>query len=935
MFHYRPRAPARGPARRIGNGSSSMRDLSDDELVSNGGPLERTIQQDLLDLQSTFFNLLESDANSLTSGPAPLHFNYGTTFACFKAAFREQGFANIHHGCPSRCDLDSYSQLLYSACLGLLAEAFQTKEDASAIRRAAFATFALYTLYKTNPRPLPPPPSQSITKQQAFRTMSFGPIPTFENANNNSGQRNSHRTYKSPIRIDKHHMLLLQQFRDKCLEVIAQCEHSRLSSSQNITTAEETLTNHGPWSCHCGMEKDVVCIVDTLQRQSLFELCEYPGPCSVEGLAGSRLFTGGTTPGNMEEVEHLPTKIEQMMAEIEQSRYDWSVSMDLSNLQNATNLYKSSLRTIKQFEVASNRGQTHQLSLVKQTLSSVSSLQHHSELDRQVDSLEQIITNMKMEQQSIRIVTQTTKETIQDIHTDARVIENEDVITLRSGAAQNSADSLCGQGLSSGIGATVPTGMTEEQPMLDHQYKFLLPESLSREEKMSLESALKNTDWNKILRKYKNLKSTTEESSDDEHDNSLFVSPIEHINDNDTWMVNSDDLDDAEENMIIADEASDEELYDVPGTGGKALSFLLAQAKGVNAENLVGDDDHYLEESIASVYQLSFSGYSSESSNVYSRGSKKNKGFVLSSKSHLQKSAKLSKSSHLKKPCSRNDAPLKSECGDHYSVDESSVDKSIGRKALESLLMTTKTGRKTKTTAPQLPLDDAVGGSPLSYPKGKKSATKKSQMSSKYHYSKGKTLKTDDSSVITDAGRKALQALLSNITNKTTFDVDTIDDTSTYEATNESPEKLDTDGFDLTSTSTGVSINAFRTDYKRTSKISVLSTPTKLSAATSPYNTRSRARMEAAKAHPELFETRTSKVHAKKLEKIIPNAADQSKKNLNQDDSSTVTGVGGLALGALLHTVRRGDNTSSTSSEDDSCTASISFPGAGRRAKKR
>ena len=93
--------------------------------------------------------------------------------------------------------------------------------------------------------------------------------------------------------------------------------------------------------------------------------------------------------------------------------------------------------------------------------------------------------------------------------------------------------------------------------------------------------------------------------------------------------------------------------------------------------------------------------------------------------------------------------------------------------------------------------------------------------------------------------------------------------------------------------------------------------------------------MEAAEANPELFETRTSKVHAKKLEKIIPNAADQSKKNLNQDDSSTVTGVGGLALGALLLTVRRGDDTSSTSSEDYSCTASISVPGAGRRAKRR
>eukprot|EP00590_Aulacoseira_subarctica_P012020 CAMPEP_0172437128 /NCGR_PEP_ID=MMETSP1064-20121228/72088_1 /TAXON_ID=202472 /ORGANISM="Aulacoseira subarctica , Strain CCAP 1002/5" /LENGTH=546 /DNA_ID=CAMNT_0013185573 /DNA_START=136 /DNA_END=1776 /DNA_ORIENTATION=- len=546
---------------------------------------------------------------------------------------------------------------------------------------------------------------------------------------------------------------------------------------------------------------------------------------------------------------------------------------------------------------------------------------------------------MKKEQQSISIVTQAIQETIQDIDTDARVIENEDVTTLRSDAAKKAADSLCDQGLSSEIGTAVRTGIAEEQTMLDHKYKFLLPDTLSREEKMVLESALKNTDWNKILREYKNLKSTSEESSVDDHDNSLFVSPLQDIDDNDTWMVNSDELDDTEHNMKIADEVSDEELYDVTGTGGEALSFLLAQvSKGVKSENLVDDGELYLEESIASVYQLSFSGDSSESLNDYSIDFKKNKGFGLSSKSHLQKSAKLSKRSHPQKACSRNNAPLKGECGDH-SVDESSIDISIGRKALESLLMTTKNGRKNKPTALQLPLDDAFGGSPRSYLKGKKSA-KKSQISSKNHYIKAKNMKTDDSSVITDAGRKALQALLSNITNKTTSgtspsDVDAFNDTTAYEATNESSEKLETDRIDLTSTSTGVSIGAFRTDSQRTSKISVLSTPTKLRAATSPYNTRRRARMEAAEAHPVSFETRTSKVNAKKHKKIIPNDADQSKKKLNEDDSSTVTGLGGAALGALLLTVRRGDDTSSTSSEDDSCTATIPFSGAGRRAKKR
>lgn len=103
------------------------------------------------------------------------------------------------------------------------------------------------------------------------------------------------RTFRSPVRIDRWNYLLLLRLRDLCLAQVDQCGMDAVTnatSGGSSSSSSGTCNNSAEvWQCHCGLACDAAYIIDKmLTTDAFFEYCEYHGPHSLEGLAGSPNF---------------------------------------------------------------------------------------------------------------------------------------------------------------------------------------------------------------------------------------------------------------------------------------------------------------------------------------------------------------------------------------------------------------------------------------------------------------------------------------------------------------------------------------------------------------------------------------------------------------------------------------------------------------------
>eukprot|EP00566_Odontella_aurita_P002855 CAMPEP_0113553502 /NCGR_PEP_ID=MMETSP0015_2-20120614/15646_1 /TAXON_ID=2838 /ORGANISM="Odontella" /LENGTH=959 /DNA_ID=CAMNT_0000454573 /DNA_START=270 /DNA_END=3149 /DNA_ORIENTATION=+ /assembly_acc=CAM_ASM_000160 len=279
--------------------------------LSGGGPVERAIKEDLSTLWNCFDEIIASSQssnnnaadNNLTETTLLRHDVIGVSFRRFKDAFRRGKFGIIHTRCiPPRCDRADYEQVLYSACLGLLEDAMLQDEGdvrdlSPKLFGAACSVFSLYLLRETNPQPPFP-----TAERSALSTLTIGLV-------SEDPTKPCRRSYCEPIRISRKQYALLHMARDLALEVIALCESSvakhwesifdsRIAKVGGSTSAgslcaglETVNLDKGKasdsWLCTCGIARDCIHVIDMMCTDQLFDFCEYAGPCSVEGLAGS------------------------------------------------------------------------------------------------------------------------------------------------------------------------------------------------------------------------------------------------------------------------------------------------------------------------------------------------------------------------------------------------------------------------------------------------------------------------------------------------------------------------------------------------------------------------------------------------------------------------------------------------------------------------
>jgi hypothetical protein len=165
---------------------------------------------------------------------------------------------------------------------------------------AIFAVFILYTLHQTNVLPEAPPPRSNNVLVQRTKSVNhhhnideqllkeaWSLLPIGINSDEDKLYR---RKFRSPVRIDRWNYLLLLRLRELCLAHVGQCGLDAITNSEaerNSTCNNSTES----WRCHCGIARDAAYIIDKmLGTNAFFEYCEYHGPHSLEGLAGSPTF---------------------------------------------------------------------------------------------------------------------------------------------------------------------------------------------------------------------------------------------------------------------------------------------------------------------------------------------------------------------------------------------------------------------------------------------------------------------------------------------------------------------------------------------------------------------------------------------------------------------------------------------------------------------
>ena len=242
---------------------------SAEERYSGGGPIQRAMEKDLIELRPRFLQLIET----LTAAPQQ-HASAGDAFKCFKQVFGQAKVALVHtRTFPPRSDRGAYVQLLYSACLSLLKQAFQA--DNVVLEHAIYAVFCLYALYETNPLlPEPQSPLQMLTVG-----LQHPDNPKFL----------YRRSFKSPIRIDRHHHSLLQRLYDEALARQSDCQCSRMKSWQSRGAADEDESFD--WKCTCGVFMDIVQVIDRLMPN--LDFAETTGPSGLDALVGHADYPWG------------------------------------------------------------------------------------------------------------------------------------------------------------------------------------------------------------------------------------------------------------------------------------------------------------------------------------------------------------------------------------------------------------------------------------------------------------------------------------------------------------------------------------------------------------------------------------------------------------------------------------------------------------------
>ncbi|KAL7537470.1 hypothetical protein ACHAWF_005779 [Thalassiosira exigua] len=242
-------------------------------------------------------------------GTGSRHAPPGSSFARFKACFRDARFGAMHtRTIPPRVDRGEYVQLLYSSCFHLLEGAFRRGEDdpeppswtedpsraaGSAAFDAIFAAFALYALRRTTVLPEAPPPRSRTPRTEAGRLdersleEAWSMLPVGVSGEEDRLHR---RTFRSGVRVDRRNYLLLLRLRDVCRARVARCgadETEGATRDAEAAAAEASAS----WKCFCGLAADAVRVIDRMIfDDGFFQYCEYHGPHSVEGLAGSPNF---------------------------------------------------------------------------------------------------------------------------------------------------------------------------------------------------------------------------------------------------------------------------------------------------------------------------------------------------------------------------------------------------------------------------------------------------------------------------------------------------------------------------------------------------------------------------------------------------------------------------------------------------------------------
>ena len=321
------------------NNSNSNQDYRIQQLM-HGGPVQRALKADLLLLKSEFerdldgfFMLMDPNASGNGSGSGRgekrsrqrlgKEAKAGTIFKLFKSTFQRTKFAIVHtRCCPPRCDTEAYIQLIYSGALDQLRSAFREYDENEIVLgrgndlekiyffqwNAIFAIFALYTLYETNPLPDVPIATAGTTHTtgtyaSAYNTTHGSKVPVQDvKATKHllsamplgicaeQGGRKAHRrSYRSPIRIDPNDFSLVSRLRDLAFVWMDLCVGQQLELDCGTGTGTRTDSNTRSRSRMVfGLAMDCIHVIDRLQPS--FQLSEYSGPASLEGLTGSAAY---------------------------------------------------------------------------------------------------------------------------------------------------------------------------------------------------------------------------------------------------------------------------------------------------------------------------------------------------------------------------------------------------------------------------------------------------------------------------------------------------------------------------------------------------------------------------------------------------------------------------------------------------------------------
>lgn len=309
--------------------------------LREGGPVERAIRSDLGNLRKLFDEdcqrrrLSMADASTSTRGTVEdtilHHDKAGSWYLLFKSAYRRGKFGIMHTRCmPNRIDRAEFAQIIYAACLTLFEDSMHGIDvdvgdeslHANLMTDAAFALFALYTLYETCPLPEFPSIVKTSNATEStggiFSQQEIDVLTTLPLGLTAAGEQSRviyRQAYKSPIRIGHADYARILKLQELCLECKSKCEYRR--AERVVKTASDCMVDCGsieddddkddspspaetyPWVCQCGIADDCLEIIHRLQSKDCFDFCEYSGPCSVEGLVGSaKYFDKVVEPSN-------------------------------------------------------------------------------------------------------------------------------------------------------------------------------------------------------------------------------------------------------------------------------------------------------------------------------------------------------------------------------------------------------------------------------------------------------------------------------------------------------------------------------------------------------------------------------------------------------------------------------------------------------------